>query len=256
MAGVDATRRRGAAKRRGYREPGKVDTSYRRTQHEGTVRGSMRSCMAATLLAFNYVRAGSRRDRRSLCVGIITVALVVGFSTLLQSVIQSAPIIFLKLAEDQTGQADVLMLPDSQPSVVYGGGAGFMGSEAGTDGSSSASFTLLNSTMIEERLKDNELVAGAAPRWLALGKLANRDNPLRNTSCVIVVIDSAKEEAMGLGREWNLRPLGEQEVYVVRPSLYMLRVIAQQACSAGVVCSRAQRCRSSACCRTGASVPR
>lgn len=181
----------------------------RRDDYAPTCSSCGRSC-SSLQLAFNYVKAGTRRDPRGLCVGIITVALVVGFSALLQSTIQRAPVIFMKLAEDQTGEADLLLLPSSAPVVLRGRNQQQLSAESGLG------IPLLNATEIELRTQDNDLVAGAAPRWLSLAKIENRDNPLRNASCVLLVIDSEREEQMGLGREWGLRKLGEQEVYVVR----------------------------------------
>ena len=69
---------------------------------------------------------------------------------------------------------------------------------------------------VERLLEGNPTVQGTAPRWLGLGRVANTDNPLLNTSVVLLVLDSEAEEKAKIGEAWGRRPLGEQETYIVR----------------------------------------
>ena len=80
---------------------------------------------------------------------------------------------------------------------------------------STAAIPLVNYTDVERLLEGNPTVQGTAPRWLGLGRVANTDNPLLNTSVVLLVLDSEAEEKAKIGEAWGRRPLGEQETYIV-----------------------------------------
>lgn len=102
------------------------------------------------------------------------------------------------------GENDILLQP-----LLNGGTAG------AADGAGISAF-LLNETQTSELLEGNPDIRGTAPRWAVLGDVFNNENLARNASCFVLVIDSQKEESIGLGRKWNRRRLGEQETYVVR----------------------------------------
>jgi len=106
-----------------------------------------------------------------------------------------SPTIFYRLAEDNAGSDDLTLLP-----------------EFGATGAP----PLLNFTEIESRLAGNPDVLGATPRWAALGRVGNRDERTRNTTAVILVVDSVREQQLDIGAGWDRRPLGLEEAYVVR----------------------------------------
>ena len=105
-----------------------------------------------------------------------------------------SPTIFYRLAEDNAGSDDLTLLP-----------------EFGAAGAP----PLLNFTEIESRLAGNPDVLGATPRWAALGRVGNRDDRSRNTTSVILVVDSVRETELNIGAAWDRRPLGLEEAYVV-----------------------------------------
>lgn len=74
----------------------------------------------------------------------------------------------------------------------------------------------LNFTDIDLRLSGNADVLGATPRWAVLGRVANREQPTRNTTTIILALDSEQESGLQLGSSWSRRPLGLEEAYVVR----------------------------------------
>uniref|UniRef100_A0A6T6YUC0 ABC3 transporter permease C-terminal domain-containing protein n=1 Tax=Bicosoecida sp. CB-2014 TaxID=1486930 RepID=A0A6T6YUC0_9STRA len=170
-----------------------------------TKSGVDRTFWGNTQLALQYVGANTRRAPRSLVVGIATVALVVGFAALLQSVVQRSPLIFMRLQEDQTGDADMVLTPET---------------------SADSASPFLNASEISHILRNNPHVIGAAPRWLLLGSVLRQDEPLVNTSAWILIIDSEKEAEIGIGRNWGRRRLGEQETYVSETVLLDLGVKA------------------------------
>lgn len=144
----------------------------------------------------------------------------------------------MKLAEDTIGEADLVILPAAVPVTVAAdayanmfrcdGAAGCFtfGAEgntsAGGDGDSSgaflgsaASLPLLNSTAVSNSIESVGSAAGAAPRWLLLGDLLNAKDRSRNTSVLVLAIDSRAEDRISLGKQWMRRPLGYLEGYAV-----------------------------------------
>lgn len=69
------------------------------------------------------------------------------------------------------------------------------------------SFTMLNHTHIEEKLRNVSFIEGATPRWYFMGKLRNPNNNLLNTSVTILILNTSKELEIGLGREYPQRQL-------------------------------------------------
>jgi hypothetical protein len=63
-----------------------------------------------TILA--YIQKDIKKKARSFKIGVFTVFLVVSFITALKSLIDVAPIAFLKVAQDQAGAIDVKMVSD------------------------------------------------------------------------------------------------------------------------------------------------
>lgn len=157
---------------------------------------------ASMSLAVRYVIASVRRDRRSFCVGLSTVALVVAFTSLVQSAVDNSPVVFLKLSEDTAGEGDLLLQPDfanagSRPDSAAVSLGGF----------------LLNLTDVAHRLEGNPAVAGTAARWTLLGRVYNSRARALNTSAIILIIDSERERQAALGRTWERRALGPAETY-------------------------------------------
>lgn len=62
---------------------------------------NLRLAWGNLVLAVRYVMYSIRRDRRSFYVGVWTVAIVVGFVSVLASAVQNSPAIFLAIAEDE-----------------------------------------------------------------------------------------------------------------------------------------------------------
>lgn len=59
----------------------------------------------------DYIYNDIRKRKRSFCIGTITVFLVVCFLTTLKSIIDIAPIAFLKVGQDQAGSIDFTLNP-------------------------------------------------------------------------------------------------------------------------------------------------
>ncbi len=64
--------------------------------------------LANLTVAVKYVITDTKRHKRDWVIGFVTVFLVVLFTSLLQNAISKSPIVFLKLAEDQVGEYDLV----------------------------------------------------------------------------------------------------------------------------------------------------
>ena len=171
-------------------------------------------------------------------MGIITIAIVTTFTALLQSAISISPVIFLKLAEDQTSEEDLIVT--AEPSAA------------------SATFTLNYTAMLAahdmlttsnpdytndprgiqfETIEPVRLVRGLAPRW-PLPAYARKTPPLGEPSAIApplvttfaLALDSEQEESIGLGRAWNRRALGRSECYASKSVLQQTGMLVLLAC--------------------------
>jgi hypothetical protein len=59
----------------------------------------------------NYLKSDLIKKQRSFKIGLITIFLVVFFIALLTNALSIAPIVFLRLSEDQAGETDIIMTP-------------------------------------------------------------------------------------------------------------------------------------------------
>ena len=64
-------------------------------------------------IIFRYLLTDIKKKPRSFKIGVFSIFLVVGFVALMQSVIQLSSVVFLKIAEGQTGDADLILTPTS-----------------------------------------------------------------------------------------------------------------------------------------------
>lgn len=180
-------------------------------------------------ISLQYIFKDTVRRPRNYAIAFSTILIVVTFVIVLQNAIQGSPIAFLKLTEDQVGEYDLLMVPrldfrtgslrrllntseDIEQLVNET-------TEEGQDSGLNNFFEdgvifWLNETWISEQLSSEPLVTGTCPRWTILGEVRNKYDIEKNSSVVVLVIDSEREEDIGLGRSWNKRALGEEECYI------------------------------------------
>ncbi|CAG9574162.1 permease-like protein [Leishmania major strain Friedlin] len=153
-------------------------------------------------LSWVYTVADARRRPLNIIIGITAVMLLVFFSAVVFIGIWKTPYILLRLAELTVGEMDI---------ILYGGGSSL----------------LLNYTKLSQSLAKSQVVAGAAPRWIARADLtseatyrANMHNPAsartanRVTSANILLINSELEQRAGIGRGWPYREIGFDEAQI------------------------------------------
>ncbi|KAL0483814.1 hypothetical protein AKO1_014032 [Acrasis kona] len=152
------------------------------------------SALGATMFSFRYVTADIRKRLLSFGVGLTTIIIVVSVVSLLYNSVQKAPIIFLKLSEDQAGDQDLLFT-------------------AKLTNQSTSPF--INSTDFTQRLQKNELIGNSSsPRWIVFGNIVNKRDPDKNISALLLMVDSEHEQNVGIGHSWPYRPLGEGECHI------------------------------------------
>jgi ABC-type antimicrobial peptide transport system permease subunit len=153
-------------------------------------------------VAFRYVLAETVKNKRNFFVGVITVFIVVFSISLLQNTVVNSPVLFLKLSEDTVGEFDLVMTPKSTAE--------------------SQSF-FLNATDAGLRLEKEPTVTGTAPRWLFLSKIVNTITQANSTT-ILLIIDSIREQEIGLGRGWNHPPLEGFQTHVSKNLLKQIGV--------------------------------
>lgn len=162
-----------------------------------------------------YIWTDLRVNRRHMAIAVVTVAAAVLFAVALQAMVFWSPVVFVKLAENTVGENDLVLVavPGNRmqsaalgPVPANGGGA------------LSAGGFLLNCSRIQSLLAADAdalaVASGATPRWVMLAQIASALHPGFNTSAMVLVLDSAQEAAIGLGRSWPLGPLGPAQAYV------------------------------------------
>jgi len=122
-------------------------------------------------VAFRYVLAETAKDKKNFIVGVITVFIVVFSISLLENTIENSPVLFLKLAEDNIGEVDLILTPNFRVNKYF-----------------------LNQSEIDNALQRESLVVGTTPRWVLLTKIINANKINRNASTILLIIDSAREK--------------------------------------------------------------
>lgn len=64
------------------------------------------------------------------------------------------------------------------------------------------------------KLSNHPRIVGTSPRWILPANVQNTKHPSRNTTAMLLIVDTDREEQMGLGRTWSHRPLGHGEAHV------------------------------------------
>jgi len=162
------------------------------------------STLGATLFSFRYVTADIRKRLFSFGIGLTTIIIVVFVVSLLYNSVQKAPVIFLKLSEDQAGDQDVLFTAQftNQSTVPF-----------------------INATSFIQTLQNNEYIGNSSsPRWVMFGQIVNKIDTNKNISALLLMIDSEHEQEVGIGHSWPYRPLGEGECHIRNSLLSALDV--------------------------------
>lgn len=198
----------------------------------------------------NFIWSDITKKQRSFKIGVFTVFLVVMFISLLKSVVDVAPIAFLKVGQDQAGIFDFQVTSDFDEPYVDGDVSlyatdpftyGVVENKTGNfldelfsgvakdkgDHAEFFGFSLLKFDAMKEKLdklNNDSDFRGFSPRWTLPTKLRNPHNPNLNTSCLLVSIDSERESDLGLVPHFSLDIIGDNEIMVAQSALRHLDI--------------------------------
>ncbi len=70
---------------------------------------------------------------------------------------------------------------------------------------------MLNATLVQEPIEASPaaraVLRGSTPRWVFLAQLGNIVEPQYNSTAAVLIVDSEREEEIGLGRSYEEAPL-------------------------------------------------
>lgn len=78
-------------------------------------------------------------------------------------------------------------------------------------------FDLINFRKLSEKLdplNERNMIKGFSPRWILPSKLRNITNTDRNTSCIMIIVDSKREVDLGLIEPFSQEIIGDSEVMI------------------------------------------
>ena len=79
---------------------------------------SCSSCYGNLVVIFNYLKSDLIKKQRAFKIGLISIYLVVFFITMLMNAISISSSIFIRLSEDQAGEADFIFLPIPLNNII------------------------------------------------------------------------------------------------------------------------------------------
>ena len=130
---------------------------------------------------------------RTFKIGLFSIYIVVAFLIILESVLQLTPSLFLKIAEDQAGQADFVFSPVTQSAI---------------------GIPTINLTEIALKTAGLSDVEALAPRWTFPVNVSRADNPTKNYRAIGIVLNSRYERNRGIGNRLELGDLGYGKCWI------------------------------------------
>mmetsp|Transcript_11325 Transcript_11325/g.24389 ORF Transcript_11325/g.24389 Transcript_11325/m.24389 type:complete len:1375 (+) Transcript_11325:14-4138(+) len=194
-------------------------------------RGGVKSKWGDVALAVKYVVSDARLKWADAFANVLVVLLVVTMVVVVDLVVSQTPALFLRFAELEVGETDVLLIADVTAMTRELSPADDADIRVAPNFSS---VPLMDYTTLEPAI----LASGGAsssPRWLlpaslsalrpsASSRLAHPFLVTQNASVRLLIYDSDLEQRSSIGRAWDNRKLGELEVHVSDSVLYLLGI--------------------------------
>lgn len=178
---------------------------------------SFASFLGNARVIFNYLKSDLIKKQRAFKIGLISIYLVVFFITMLLNLISLSAMIFIRVSEDQVGEADFVMVPLLSSIDVAKSNSSFdklvMNPNQSTD---FFDIKFIDFDDLKDKLKNNTNLYGVAPRWMLSGNTSTTSNWAVSN---LFIIDSKLENKQGMGRLLHLHTLGMNECFVSE-SLY------------------------------------
>ena len=168
----------------------------------------LRHVVATTRVSWAFTKSDLHKRRTGYLIGVFTIIVVVLVVAAILDGTSKSPVLFVKLAEDQTGEMDMIMLGTTDENPL----------------------PFLNGTEAEINTADIDSITGVAPRWLlsasVMKKWPGKNEPNKSVGATILIYDSQQEEKMNFGRTWKNRRIGEGEALVKDTVLRQLGIEA------------------------------
>lgn len=173
------------------------------------------SFFAIFLIIFNYIFTDIEKKPRSFKIGLFTIFIVVGFLVLMQSALQLSPLVFLKIAETQVGDTDIILTPTSATNDSRLQDPEFNSNPLN-------SIRLLDGEYLEDLCDKMSELVGCSPRWVLFGDAANDSG--EKIRVFVLAFDSKKEISIGLGRNLMAPEIKGNESYLTLSTVISLNL--------------------------------
>ena len=158
------------------------------------------------MTSFDYVLNDLRKKQKQFMIGVMTIFLVVGFITFLDSLVQIAPAVFMMTAQTTNGDVDLKISIKGATERTTMSNSNFydqsnqlfsykqhseddevFDKEKVKEKRAPFSSPFMNFTKINEQLSTSDIYDGAYPRWTALSKAINPVNRKKHTSAFTII---------------------------------------------------------------------
>lgn len=185
------------------------------------------SAFAVLGIVIAYILTDIKKKPRSFKIGLLSIFLVVGFLVLMQSALQVSGLVFLKISENQIGDADLVLTPLSASNDSRLQEGAFTSNPLN-------SLRLLDGEFLERACEEVEELVGCAPRWVFFGDAMSKMNR-EKLRVYVLAVDSLKEKSIGLGRNLMAPALQGNESYVTFSTVQSLALRDQVALKIDVI---------------------
>ena len=141
------------------------------------------------------------------------------FVILLCNVLDLTPIVFLKIAEDQVGESDIIYVAKPATNISYSADKFSYSGVENRNVKDKWISPFINITKMDEEIINSTYYEGITPRWISLIDIANTTNKNLTTPGFLLVLDSQKEVQIGLGREFSKTVLNNREAFITKSLL-------------------------------------
>lgn len=139
------------------------------------------------------------------------------FLTLLTNIVGLSPVVFIRVSENELGDADLVITPVSAVNDSRFADQGFSNDPL-------SALRLVNISEVDTLLLPHKDIVGITPRWIMFGNISNPKEPERKISSMVTLVDPKRERSIGIGRNFDYPPLVENEAYVAESALRILNM--------------------------------
>jgi len=142
-------------------------------------------------------------------IGLFTIYIVIVFLVLLQSILQLTPILFLSIAEGQSGMVDLELTPLVKNF---------------TKQENFGMNMTLNITEIKGKIGNLTNIAALSSRWTFPINVSDPNNQTQNYRAIGIILDSQYERNNGIGANLNLKDLEDGECWISETLINLMQL--------------------------------